>query len=287
MNIAGLPEAKSSLKIGPSRITQAEYDGSRVCLSKSLPLCFTGATPPRPDPGHPVSSAAGIIKRFGYKPPVVNRTLKRKLKRFTALWCRRNLKPLTDADIPSFKEWLESAPYDTARKVELKRTWDKIGRKACPKAFRKVKSFVKDEPYDEYKYPRLINSRADAAKCYFGPVIQAISDQVFSLDWFIKTVPVADRPMVIRDALLSEGAEYVFTDYTAFEAHFTKEVMEMVQFELFKYMLKNSGDSEWLKMYMSTMSGTNEITLKAFTAYIEACRMSGEMDTSLSNGFVI
>jgi len=210
--------------------------------------------------------------------------MKRKLKRFTALWLKRNLKPLTDADIPSFEEWLEQCPYSSARKEELRRTWDKEGREPST-AFKKVKSFIKDETYPEYKFPRLINSRVDSAKCYFGPIVQAVSDKLFALPWFIKKVPVADRPMVIRDALLREGSEYVFTDYTAFEAHFTAEVMEMTQIALFKHMLKNCDQSKWLQWYAKTMAGTNVITLKWFTMIIEACRMSGEMDTSCSNGF--
>jgi len=285
VDLTGLPDAKKSLKFGKARLSQAEYNSERTCLSTSLPLCFTGATPPRPDPGHPISSAAGIIKRFGYKPPVVNRHLKRNLKRFAALWCRHNLTPLTPADVPSFEEWLEDVPYSSARKDELKRVWDKEGRKPNKKLFETVKSFVKDETYPEYKFPRLINSRTDMAKCYFGPIVQAISDRVFESPWFIKKVPVADRPKVIRDTLLEQGAEYVFTDYTAFEAHFTAEVMEMVQFELFKYMLKGAHQEEWLDIYTSTMAGRNKITMKWFDVVIEACRMSGEMDTSLSNGF--
>lgn len=285
MNCGGLPEVKPSLKIGKSRATRREYNAFRTLLSVSLPLCFTGATPPRPDPGHTPSLIAGVLKRFGFQPPKVDRKLKRKLKRFTALWCRRNLTPLCDSDVPTFEEWLASTPYSSSRKEELLKTWNKCGRKPNRREFRRIKSFIKDETYPEYKYPRLINSRVDAAKCYFGPVVAAISERLFSLPEFIKTIPVPDRPEVIREKLFVEGDDYVFTDYTSFEAHFTAEVMEMVQFELFKHMCKNLSDKQWLLIYMDVMSGRNVMQFKDVTVKVNACRMSGEMDTSLSNGF--
>lgn len=285
VGLTGLPKAKKSLKIGTSRISKTEYEATRTVLSGDLPLCFTGATPPRPCPSHPPSLVGGVIKRFGYQPPKVNREMKRRLKRFTTLWCKRNLQKLTDADIPTFEEWLDATPYSKTRKDELLRVWDNAGRVPNIKKFSNIKSFIKDETYPEYKFPRLINSRIDAAKCYFGPIVQAISDRVFTHPMFIKKHPVAERPMVLRDALFEEGAQYIFTDYTAFEAHFTAEVMEMIQFELFKYMLSDTNQKDWLSNYMKVMSGRNILQFKFVNVIIEACRMSGEMDTSLSNGF--
>jgi len=283
----GLPEAKDTLKISKTRFQQWEYNNERLCLSVSLPLCFTGATPPRPDPSHPPSAVAAIVKRFGYKPPPLERRLKRKFRRFIQLWMRRNLVPLTDEEIPTFELWLASTPYTSSRKEELAKLWKLYCADPSRYNFKKVKSFIKDETYPEYKYPRLINSRIDAAKCYFGPIVQAVSDHLFSLPWFIKKIPVPDRPVAIRDLLYSVGTDvdYVFTDYTAFEAHFTKEIMDITQVELFKYMLKDCHQQEWLDVYSQTMAGRNHLTFKYFDAQLDATRMSGEMDTSLSNGF--
>jgi hypothetical protein len=228
-----------------------------------------------------------MVKRFGYKTPKLDPKMRRRFRRFVELWLRHNMVSLTDVDVPTFEEWLEATPYSAARKAELKSVWDKRGRVYCKKRFRRVKSFIKDETYEEWKYPRLINSRVDEAKCYFGPVVQAVSDSLFSRHEFIKTIPVPDRPKYIRDLLMSSGvdSDYIFTDYTAFEAHFVPEVMQITQFLLFRYMLKGTSRGEWLKNYEETMAGTNVLQFKAFTAMIEGTRMSGEMDTSLSNGF--
>jgi len=256
-------------------------------LSRSLPVCFVGATPPRPDPGHPPSTIGGVVKRFGYKTPKINRRMRRRLTRFITLWLRHNLTPLTDADIPTFEQWRDNAPYSQARKAELTRVWDKQHRKPNKTRFANVKSFIKDETYPEFKYPRIINSRVDEAKCYFGPEVQAVSDRLFALPHFIKKIPVPERPEYLRDLLMATGDEdYVFTDYTAFEAHFVEEIMMITQVALFRYMLSKTTDhAEWLDMYTSVMTGTNKLAFKHFHVFIQATRMSGEMDTSLSNGF--
>jgi len=285
-----LPKAvKRSLKIGRSRASRVVMNNHRPVMATSLPFYFKGATPPRPDPSHTPSVVGGISKRFGYDPPKMNRNYTRRFRRFVSAWLKHNFVPLTDADIPSFEEWLDSTPYSSSRKEELARQWAKFVSSGMPfKSFRCVKSFIKDETYPEFKYPRIINSRIDAAKCYFGPVVKAVSDRLFTMPEFIKTVPVPDRPAVIRNSLLDAGdnEDYVFTDYTAFEAHFTPEVMQMTQFMLFKHALSGCTDKTgWLSVYVSTMSGVNELTFKHLTASLIATRMSGEMDTSLSNGF--
>lgn len=290
--VAGIPlpkTVKKSLRLKKCRIRRAGYNDRRTVLSTNLPLCFKGASPPRPDPSHPPTVAGGMMKRFGYGTPPLNRAMKRQFRRFVILWLRKNIDPLVDSDIPSLGEWLESTPYSQGRKAELMETYNKFVTDGNDfKDFRKVKSFIKDETYPEYKYPRLINSRVDAAKCYFGPAVQAVSDRLFSQSWFIKKVPVPERPKVLRASLLSTDTDedYIYTDYTAFEAHFTKEIMEITQFELFRHMLKNTtGNKEWFAVYCSILGGKNKITMKDFDATIEATRMSGEMDTSLSNGF--
>jgi len=282
-----LPDAKPDLKFSKSRIKSDLWNNFRTCLSVSLPFCFSGATPPRPDPGHNPSFVASVIKRFGYKPPPINRKFKRRFSRFVHVWLKKNLEPLTDADIPSFEEWLAATPYSSARKEELAKEWKDFQTDPRFAKFRKVKSFCKDETYPEWKCLRAINSRVDSAKCYFGPIVQAVSDKLFSLPWFIKKIPVPDRPVVIGDALSYVGPDedYIFTDYTAFEAHFIKEVMEITQVKLFEHMLSKTNQSEWLRVYTSTMTGTNHCVFKNFDVFVDAVRMSGEMDTSLSNGF--
>lgn len=269
------------------RVSQktADYREFRPVLSRSLPLCFTGATPPRPCPGHVASQAAGVANRFGSKPPVMNRRLKRKFVKFVRLWLKHNIQPLAPDEIPTFDEWLNHTPYSAGRKAELRRVYYEHSERVSRREARRVKSFVKDETYPSYKYPRLINSRIDRVKVLFGPIVQAVSDRLFSMDWFIKKVPVPDRPQVIKDTLLSFNNDYIFTDYTAYEAHFSTELMETLQFQLFRHMLSKTNNLEWIEDYEAIVGGTNSIIFKYWSVNILAKRMSGEMDTSLSNGF--
>lgn len=154
------------------------------------------------------------------------------------------------------------------------------------KQLQTVKCFVKDETYGEFKFPRGIYSRTDHAKCLFGPLVQSVSNQLFKLNWFIKKVPVVDRPKVIYDTLYEPGAKYVFTDYTSFEAHFHALLMDACENELFKFMTKLLPDARAVADLMaSTKTGCNHLVFKTFSALLKACRMSGEMDTSTSNGF--
>lgn len=284
-----MPPAKEDLDIKLRRgVTYDTANSQRVCLSRSLPLCFIGATPPRPDPGHFLSLACGIIKRFGYQPPKIDRRTKRKFRKFVKMWLKRNVKKLTDADIPSFEEWISSTPYSEARKNELRGVWaDYLSNPKKRKVFNRVKSFVKDETYDEYKYCRLINSRVDVAKCFFGPINAAVSDVFFKMSWFIKKVPVPDRPEVLGSKLFSTGAgvDYIFTDYTAFEAHFVKEFMEICEYEVFYYMTSGlDGGAEFMQTYRTYIMGVNKLIFKDLSVKIEATRMSGEMFTSIANG---
>jgi len=249
-------------------------------------MYYQGATPPRPDPGHLLGTLAGVCKRVATKTPAFCRQKLRRFKRFVALWLRHNLKPLTADQYCTFEEWISNSPYSEKRKEELRNVWKDCGGKPTAKQLRTVKCFVKDESYGEWKFPRGIYSRSDPAKCLFGPLVQSVSDQLFLLPWFIKKVPVADRPKVIYDALYKPGGEYHFTDYTSFEAHFHSFLMDACENQLFKYMTKLLPDARAVADIMAkTKTGKNHLVFKTFSALLKACRMSGEMDTSTSNGF--
>jgi len=67
----------------------------------------------------------------------------------------------------------------------------------------------------------------------------------------------------------------------------TRNFLEVIEFELYKYMVSELGDRG--KAFFSTIdlafTKDNYMVFKAFVAYVRATRMSGEMNTSLGNGF--
>lgn len=145
--------------------------------------------------------------------------------------------------------------------------------------------FMKDESYEKYKYMRLINSRTDAFKVRVGPIFKLIEKELFSMDWFIKHTPVDLRSREILRELTQDGAKIVGTDYTSFEALFTKDLMEACEMQLYEYMSRDLPDYEWYQIVYRTLTGRNLCCNKFFDVSLEATRMSGEMCTSLGNSF--
>ncbi len=263
----------------------------RLPVSSSLPIYCKTAVRPKPDHRDPLNSVCGVIQRFGNEPPPVNHESLAELRRFIDLWLKRYLKPIEADEVLSFDDWINSAPYTENRREQLRQVYrccnSHYAESGRLKKFRRCKSFVKDEAYDDFKKPRLINSRLDEAKCFCGPIFQQISDKLFELPPFIKKVPFRDRPMVIKESLMKPGAIYACDDYSAFESHFTAEVMKNIEFRLYHYMTKKLGQRH--KLFMDfcyqCLAGTTKCRFQDFTATLKATRMSGEMNTSLGNGF--
>jgi len=263
----------------------------REVISRNLPIYMLDQTPSRPDPGCYVSWVYGVLKRFGQKPPAMDRSLKRRLRSFVRLWCRKNLTALDANTDLSVETWLQNTDYDAARKQQLLGNWRNGQSAHLTRKQQMVLSFIKDETYLPPKAVRLINSRDDFFKTLSGPLFSAISKNVFTIteknSWFIKNVPVCDRPAVILDELKADGKKYYSTDYTAYECHFTSEMMKTIEFGLYDFMVKNLSSEERRKMQVikGVLAGQNTCKFKHGTVKVTGTRMSGEMNTSLGNGF--
>jgi len=244
-----------------------------------------GAANPVPDRKHPLTAKEGVKKRFLRDPPAANLKTLRRFSEFVADWIKKNLQPLEPEYDFDFETWLAKTPYPKWRKEQLRRKNAAISNDWDEK-FNLVKSFIKDECYPSYKHARGINSRSDEFKCLVGPVFKAIEKAVFKLDYFIKKVPQDQRPDYIFDKLYRPGSRYSATDYTAFESLFVAEMMKVCEFQLYGYMLsKTPQQGDFMRRCFEVLAGTNICEFKWFTARCEATRMSGEMNTSLGNGF--
>jgi hypothetical protein len=129
----------------------------------------------------------------------------------------------------------------------------------------------------------MINSRSDYFKVTAGPAFKAIENMIYHLlKPFIKHVPVPDRPALIK-ALKRAARRYFQTDFVAFESHFTQEVMEAIELQVYDWCLSNY--PELAKLIHDTLSGPNRMrTRTGQSATAKARRMSGDMCTSLGNG---
>jgi len=159
-----------------------------------------------------------------------------------------------------------------------------------------VKCFIKRESYATYKNPRGIYSRDDVFKCFCGPLFKAIEEEVFKLDNFIKKIPIEERaeylsnrfgPTVVDPNREGECERIMTTDYTTYEASFEPAIMDAVEFELYTYMLSLfPGSQLFIKKLKKSLMGKNSLKFGVrFLCSVLAKRMSGEMNTSLGNGF--
>lgn len=206
-----------------------------------------------------------------------------------------------DLDL-SVNTWLNFTKYPLWRKQELLLENERLicldDRRDPPKHVRGVKgelknfgvgTFIKDETYPDYKHSRLINAGSDARKLFCGPLVRYMEKYTTDTEYFpefVKHVPVSQRGKYVMDRLFREGHIYVATDYSSFESHFTRELMDAVEFTLYEYYAENCPKA---KKIVNTMRefclGTNELDASAYQGWVEATRMSGEMTTSLGNGF--
>lgn len=258
---------------------------ARLPMAVSLGCIVDGALPPKADIKHQLGAVASVRKRYGIRMPKPDQFKMRRFRRFVDRWLKKNMKPFSENHIFNVDKWLEGTNYSLARKEELKKIWTDSIMLITNKTVR-AKAFLKDENYPEYKYPRSINSRSDAFKTFYGPIVKDIEHVLYCNKAFIKHVPVMDRPAYIRARLYRPGGLYMQTDFTAYESSFTQSVMDVTDMRLLNHMCKHLKDAIELMAYtLKAKASLNEIEYKRFLVRILAVRLSGEMDTSCCNGF--
>jgi len=144
-----------------------------------------------------------------------------------------------------------------------------------------IEAFIKAEDYfPELKEARLIMSRCDCAKVAMGPAFAAIEEELYKLPYFAKHMNEVQKRIVIRNFI----GKVISIDFTAFEASFTPAVMCAFELVLYKHMLKNY--PRLSQLICSTIAGRNCISTRAgVNVTVYGRRMSGDMCTSLGNGF--
>lgn len=272
----GIKFKKSDIKPKPSY---------RPVQQVSLGCHAKGAALPHPDHTDPESVLLGQNRRVCFDPPRIKRKWLKRFKRFVKRWCKRHLIPLPEDSDITLEFWLALTNYPEWRKQELREAWSLIDGIVQKRHFL-VNSFIKDETYPEFKNLRGINARTDVFKCAVGPYFKLIERELFKNPWFIKKVPVPDRAKFIFDLVHGENLDYFGTDHTSFEGHMQEEFMEACEFYLYDYMAQNLfGFDEFTEYVHNVLGGDNIVVSKYFSYIIRATRMTGEMCTSLGNGF--
>lgn len=243
-----------------------------------------GSALPVPDTSHTLSQIEGAVKRVATAMPVVNRAKIRRLRRFVYRFLNKNFEDkrfLPDENF-EFSSWIEDTPYTLSRKQELREVFNQ-GLFAEPKTT--IKAFTKDENYPEYKFHRGIMSRDDDYKVRVGPFFKKFGEIIFNSPWFIKKLPIPDRPKAIADKIEKYMNKFM-TDFSSFEATFGRELMA-IERAIYEWFLEYNGrKTEILELYDKGINARNYITFKNFVMSVSRRRMSGEMNTSEGNGIM-
>lgn len=219
-------------------------------------------------------------KRVLRKVPDINMAKLKKFELFVRNFLQQRVNRVT---IMGFEEWLATTSYNDKRKEELRAANAELhGGRPDARRVRRNKCFVKSECYGSYKAARMIMSRVDLFKAWSGPIIKSIENEVYKFHYFVKHMTQDDRKVAVQN-LKKIGYRFFITDYTAYEASFKPAIIRACEGQLYRHCLNYSDDANFL---VDVLAGKNKLTTGiGVTSTVRGRRMSGEMCTSLGNGW--
>lgn len=263
-------------------------------VATSLGCHIRGYATPVPSTNFVPNLRDGFLARVARKFRDPERKLERFARQYVRRFLRKNLTPFPAGKEFSFEKYISQTHYNEARRNELRTQYLRfLGQKLRRKHYG-CKWFGKRESYPCYKYMRGIYSRRDAFKARLGPYIHAVERVVFFPHhlnrgsiwrYFVKGIEVRDRPRVIRERVYAPGALYWGTDHSKFESLITAKTMRMFEWQLMSYMFSDPTYSEIRHMIHQALFGTQICDNKYLCVECPPRRMSGDLWTSLSNGF--
>jgi hypothetical protein len=229
---------------------------------------------PVADPHYWKNQLVGVKERIFRRPPSITKDVSSEFVTFVERWLDKHVGNVYLN--PDFDSWIANAPYTLVRKEQLRVEYE---RGMLPMSWSKVKSFIKREFYLEFKDPRTINSRVDNYKVFAGPWISAIEHWVVeNLHSFVKGLTIQQRGE--RAAQRMAGFVQMYnSDFSRFESQMTPFVIRKIECQLYRRF----GMPELL---LKPLYGVNKCSMTSVSYRLRATRMSGDMNTSLGNGFV-
>lgn len=234
------------------------------------------------DPFEEKSLRIAAKKRLAPKMPEIDHKFMQEFKDFVSEEVKhfQPLEPIDDED-EIFEEWVQENNYTQARNDYMRELRRRFYEEDSSKwRFKVIKSFIKRESYDEVKPPRFINSRSDYFKAIYGPYNHMIEKIVFADKHFTKGYRPDQLPEKLQEL---EGYKYfIATDYTSFESSFCRELTQSCEELLWRWMLQHN---ERILDYVLATYCWSECKSKYYRIGVDGIRFSGELWTSLGNGF--
>jgi len=255
-----------------------------VVMGVSLGMHVEGAALPLPDTGSWENWGDAVSYRCCR--PAPRKTpprLLRHLRAYVRVFVRRHFRPLEGNTDLSLQTWLSKTSYSAVIKNQFLKAAE-LGVDPFSAKAQRFKGFLKSERMPSCsKIPRGINAPSITLKMHLGPVFHAIEEIVYSHKAFVKHIPERDRPKYIMDTIGWEGS-LIATDYTCFDGHLGAQLRNVCEWELYKYMCSRLPLRNTILELIQTQMGFRRVSSK-FGSFMSDCRMSGEMCTSLGNGF--
>lgn len=278
--------------IKPRSIVRIDYGSvgvPEVVVARDLGCAVEGVCPLMPNPKDNVLRAGGFTNRVAREPPRVNNRLLRRFRSFVRSWLRKHLRPLVYAERTDFETWLGKTHYNAGQRQKLRELRSMINVDSDYELKKnKHKSFTKREFYLEAKWNRWIQGCPPEAKVRFGPVIHDIEKALYAVKspqgnyYFVKGFDVLERPKSI-EKLRKDGHQYQCTDHTAFESHITPKIANVCEVALLKFMMSDYPKVQ-VDNIVRSMTQLQVCKSKGVLGKTYA-RMSGDMWTSMANGF--
>lgn len=286
-------------------------------IGRSLAVGLYGVVPPTSETKDPAALLFGGARRAFVRLPDPDYEVLQEIKMSTKSWLKENMTPIFRE--PDVEEYLSEITVPLFKKEDIRQGyefymthWNLLDRIAkwhytssvndwvpsvhqwkpssspftksemlLYKKFTQVGEFAKTEFYPSVKPTRGINASGGGVKSLVGPYFHAIEKKLFALPWFIKKIRNEDRITHIL-TMHKPGFSTQSSDFSSFEGSFNRIVQECIEYELYDYMFPRSHK---FKLWNRTLISPRFITNKNFSVITDTCRMSGETNTSLGNGF--
>lgn len=271
--------------------------------TKDVPWCT--------DPSDKINVECAFRKRLMPKMPRVNKDKLVRMRKFVRSFVKKWYRPLDRMDAKkAFDHWITNQHnYNEHRKDEMRDAFSSIydDHRNLDERDYWAKMFIKSEFYEEPKNARGICSRTDRFKAFVAPYIHEIEEVVYNTKidghkWFVKGEVVSELPRKIKRVLKYKYK--IETDFSSFESGFSPEFTDVCECELWRHMLKNNKPimdavlrvyfqprklligSGKTKRFIDCLKPRLEKLINVnYKAYVSGLRLSGEMWTSLGNGF--
>lgn len=233
----------------------------------------------------------GFLKRMAPPTNVEMKSLNVVKKVVKEYMQEKHLEPLERIELTEEnlnKYWLDESKYSEKTKEHYRkvfRDWMEAGATVDKRdrQFYKISSFIKSEVYEEDKESRTISAPSHIVKCLTALAVKPIERMIYD-NHYIKhhtRTQIMEQVNRIRECpILYE------TDYTSFEGTISVPIMETVELEIFKHLLRNNPELYQIIENVDLGYSWYEYRDKEGTinAKMSGSRKSGCLWTSLGNG---